>query len=657
MQGLKEKGIKAIVLLAKQSDYLIFLLLYLLKVYILTKYTNSIFFRGGISSYFTRVKEFLFHSASFEELMYCIFLVSLGAGILVSFWVFFLPRRNRIVSLYLLNLVLSIIILSDLIYYRFFWDLVSVDLFMQIGQVSSLGSSIFELFELTDVLFILDSIIFLPLVIWFWRTIGKSAKFKWSSFTLRVFSGVIVLTMGIVLFFYPMYYYVKNINGLLLTKTLSNVHIYNVTGLIGFHAFDMYKAVNRYMLQGEEVAASQQNEIESWFDTHNQAQAETTPYKGIAKDKNVIVIQLEAFQTFVLNRKVNGQEITPNLNKLLKESILFPNFYHQTANGRTSDAEFSVNNSLYPLTTGSAYVRFPHNRYHSLPEILKDNGYDTAAFHAYKPGFWNRHIMYRNIDFNTFYSEKYFNGEKIGWSTNDKDFFSQSADLIKDLDQPFYSFLISITSHYPFDIQDQHKKLNLEGYNDEIFKNYLHTVKYTDEALGIFMEKLKKEKIWDNSIVLLYGDHDSGLISKGSEALRFAGGSDSELDINKIRGSVPLIVHLPDNKGVVNNRAGGQIDLSPSITHLLGIETTKNYRMGENLFRPEGLVSFRNGAFTDGERYFIPSQEDSSFQRGICYDLKNSNQTDQSACEAGYNETELRLQISDILIDKDYLKD
>ncbi|MFC7373071.1 LTA synthase family protein [Fictibacillus iocasae] len=609
-----------------------------------------------MSGYFKKLYSMLFEGAQFATVMNAIFLVSLGAGLLLSFWVFFLSRRKRLIALFVLNAVLSFVILSDLLYYRFFWDLVSLDVLYQIGQVSSLGSSIFELFRWSDLWFVADTIVFLPILILVLRKMESSA-FTWPRFFRRLTAGTAVFAIGSTLFFYPLYYYISSMNGLLLKKTLSNVHIYNVTGLFGFHAFDVYRSVKRMSAQGEALPASQASELETWFQSHQATLEEPTDYQGIAKDKNVILIQLEAFQTFVLNNKVNGEEITPNLNELLKTSVYFPNFYHQTGNGRTSDAEFAANNSLYPVSTGSAYVKYPRNRYHSLPEILKDNGYETTVFHAYKPGFWNRHVMYNNISFDKFYSDKYFSGPKIGWSTNDRDFFLQSADMMKDLNEPFYSFLISITSHYPFEIPDNLKKLNVDGFENEVFKNYLHTVHYTDEALGLFFQKLKQDGLWENSIILLYGDHDSGLITPGSEALKFAGGSDSDLDVNRVRASVPLIVHLPnENKKTELPRAGGQIDLSPTITHLLGIQSDKNYRMGDNLFRDNGIVSFRNNSFTDGNHYFVPDADDSRFEQGHCYDFKSRSTADLSLCEEGYKETELRLKLSDLILERDYLK-
>src|SRR5699024_8757707 len=84
---------------------------------------------------------------------------------------------------------------------------------------------------------------------------------------------------------------------------------------------------------------------------------------GMAEKKNIILVSLESTQNFVIGRKVNGEEVTPFLNKLIKHSYYFDHFYHQTEQGKTSDAEFLIDNSLYPLPSGSVFVRYPENEY------------------------------------------------------------------------------------------------------------------------------------------------------------------------------------------------------------------------------------------------------------------------------------------------------
>src|SRR5690606_23026497 len=105
----------------------------------------------------------------------------------------------------------------------------------------------------------------------------------------------------------------------------------------GFHAFDIYKTLDENVFNKQTVTAEQSVEAEEWFAAHQEKLQEDSPLFGVAKDKNVIVLQLEAFNSFFINREVNGQEITPHLNRLIEESMYFNQFYHQTAQGRTAD--------------------------------------------------------------------------------------------------------------------------------------------------------------------------------------------------------------------------------------------------------------------------------------------------------------------------------
>src|SRR5690606_37720784 len=117
---------------------------------------------------------------------------------------------------------------------------------------------------------------------------------------------------------------------------------------------------------------------------------ETPLYFGAAKGKNLIVIQLEAFQNFVIGLSVLDQEITPNLNRLKSSSFYFPYFYQQIGEGNTSDAEFISNTSLYPLGSPAMSKLVGGKTVESLPRILSSYGYETMTMHVNDVSFWQR---------------------------------------------------------------------------------------------------------------------------------------------------------------------------------------------------------------------------------------------------------------------------
>ena len=123
----------------------------------------------------------------------------------------------------------------------------------------------------------------------------------------------------------------------------------------------------------------------------------------------------------------------------------------------------------------------------------------------------------------------------------------QSAEKMVKLKSPFYSFLITLSSHHPYDLPSNYQELDLNGYQDGTFKNYLQSVHYVDKAIGTFIEQLKKDGLWDESIVIFYGDHDSGLMKADSEIAQFGGAKGEDLTFNQMKGEVPMFIHLPGN--------------------------------------------------------------------------------------------------------------
>lgn len=610
--------------------------------------SDTLFSQYGIIEMFKRLFNFFINDASFSPLREGILLVSFGAIILVSFWTIFLKFKQQLIALLVLDFVLSFIILADAIYFRYFEDLISSAVLLQIKQMSSLGSSVGDLFSWKDFLLFADVLLFVPLLILYMK---KSTIKKNANPALRLATGLLAGAAGAWLFFYPLHDFVQKGGAYLFDKTLSSMRVYEVTGLFGFHGFDTYKYLDEYVLNKKEVSAKDRKDAKQWFDDKNNEEAVHTSYEGKAAGKNLIMVQLEAYQSFVIDKKVNGQEITPNLNKLKRESLYFNDIHHQTASGRTSDAEFSANTSLYPLATGSAYVRFPRNEYDSLPYILKENGYDTAAFHAYKPGFWNRYIVYPNLGFNEFHSiEDFDEGEQVGWAIGDEAFLTQSADKMKEMKDPFYSFLIALTSHYPYTMPEKYQTLDIDDVGDTNLRNYLQSVHYVDQAIGTFIEKLKKDGLWENSVVVFYGDHDTGYMQSKTPSTIFANEEGDPLGELEVKDGIPLLMHVPGVEGKEIDKAGGQIDIMPTLLHLFGLEKENYHHIGNNLLDgKEGSVVFRYGSVKT-DRFYYKSSYDLKLQNGTCYDIKTRQTVSVDTCKPLYDKSVEELSISDDVI-------
>ncbi|WP_422661512.1 LTA synthase family protein [Paenibacillus sp. EC2-1] len=595
------------------------------------------------------------------------YIIAIGSLLLVSFWTFWLPPRGRIASLMLMNLILTGLIYADLVFYRYFEDFITVPVLMQAGQVGSLGESIRSLIHWQDLFFFIDWIIIVPLTVSLsfrkrrlhsnTRPSMKPSLSRKNIMVRRFIAGTLTLLLGCLLTFAPIKIASKTWAVGLFESNWWNVTLYNVAGLIGFHGYDIYRYSKDNLGPKPVLGQEEVQKIQTWFDEERSNRTVKNNTFGKYEGSNVIMIQVEAFMNFVVNQSINGQEITPNFNKLIKESMYYSNFYHQTALGRTSDADFVTQSSLLPLPMGSVFTRYANHKYDTIPSILKENGYAANVYHSYDSSFWNRNNVYREMNYDRYYSKKDFvQDEMIGWSVSDASFFKQSLNMMKDVKEPFYSFLITLSSHHPYGIPKEKQKLDTGDFQGTIFGSYLQSMHYVDEALGQFEEQMKSQGLWDNSILLIYGDHDNSIKDEAFYE-QFLKHDVTELDMKQIMNQVPLLIHLPDGgQAGVYEEAAGMMNTAPTIYHLLGISQEPYYLMGDSLLSgKERLVPFRSGAFSNHDVFFIPA-ETGSFENGTCYDLSTRNPTDINACKQGYEETKNQLKISDQTITYDLLK-
>lgn len=329
--------------------------------------------------------------------------------------------------------------------------------------------------------------------------------------------------------------------------------------------------------------------------------AEASPYYGIASGRNVITIQVEALQNFVIGAFYNGQEITPNMNALIAgDTLYFDHYYYQIGGGNTADAEFAVNNSLYAPDTEAAYSRYYDNDYYSMATLLKDNGYAfAAAFHGYIGNYWYRDIAYPGQGFDTYLSgsDYYAAPDEIaGMGVSDGEFFVRAAEYLAQQqnaeDGPFYAFLITLSSHYAFELDDRFNLLELDAEDEgTLYGNYLQAIHYTDAAIGMFIDALKENGLYDSSVITIYGDH-FGLPVYNWQCKAFLGDFLGHEYTYADHFNVPLIIHIPGCALTETvSVAGGHIDVMPTLLHLLGLENDRGIMFGQNLLTAkEGVV-------------------------------------------------------------------
>jgi len=523
-----------------------------------------------------------------------------GSVIMLLAWTSLLPSVPRIAALYIINCCTSFIILSDLYFYRYFSDVISMPVLMHASNVASVKSSVVSLFHGYDIIFVIDLLI-LPII---YKSKRKEIKICPQKLSMRLLCFAASAAIGVSLICYGTAVLLKSQPGIF-KSFYDRVYIVQNIGLIGFHGADAYAYLKSGDNRKSVLPEEQKQQVMQYIAERKSHIPGDRKLFGAGKGKNLIVVQVEALQQFVINRSIEGQEITPNLNKLIKESIYFDNYYTQTAGGGTSDAEFLSNVSLFPAKEGSVYIRYSGNNYYSLAKKLKGEGYRSVVMHAYKAGFWNRSVMYKTLGFDEYISKNdYVQDEIIGMGLSDKSFFRQSLDRLKNYKEPYYSFLITLTSHYPFDNDKRYySSFDVGKYKGSFFGNYLEAIHYADEALGYFIEELRENGLLERSVLAVYGDHFAIPKDKKEELADYLGIGEMD-DYNWVKQQkVPLIIRLPGGISTgINHTVGGGLDFMPTILNIMGVESNDMPMLGRDLANTtEGLAVLRHGDFITDE--------------------------------------------------------
>ena len=502
-------------------------------------------------------------------------------------------------------LLLFIWLISNSIYYREFTDFVTVNTMLASSKVSAgLGAAALELFRPWDVIYILD----FPILAFFFfkkwirmdnRPFNKRASFAVTSLSAMLFSANLFLA--------------EIDRPELLTRGFSN---YYVVRALGLPAFLGYSANQTYAANKERSKASEADlkPVEEYIQQHY---AKPNPeYFGMAKGRNVIYIHLESFQQFLIDYKLKVDdkeyEVTPFLNSLYhsKETFAFSNVFNQVKAGKTSDAETMIETGLFGLNQGSFMVNYGGtNTQQAAPFILSKNGYNSSAvFHGNAGSFWNRNTAYKQWGYNYFFDASYFtkqnSSNSFQYGLNDKYMLKDSIKYLERLQQPFYTKFITVSNHYPYTTSLSGDDLGfpLAKTQDETINGYFATANYLDSSIKAFFDYLKESGLYKNSIIVLYGDH-YGISNSRNPALAPLLGKNSETWSsydNAMLQRVPYMVVIPGmDKGGIIDTYGGEIDMLPTLEHLLGIESNKFLQVGQDMLSPEHdqIVAFRSANY------------------------------------------------------------
>lgn len=523
-----------------------------------------------------------------------------------------LPRRARFACAIVLDFAFSALIVTDLLHLRFYSDLFTFHNFGLSGQVGDVSDSVFALLSPRDALYFCDIPLFFVYYLLAARLRAAPVFGALSPKSAAASCAALVLSLGV--FAVMLYGYDRRMPNALAAMWDRPAVCCNV-GAMAYHAADARNVLResfvRKKLSEDEIAAAAEE-----FAAFRAKLAPPYPAAfGAARGKNLIMIQAESLQSFAVGLRVNGREVTPNLNRFAREASFAGDLYVQTGLGNSADAEFLANAGLYPARSGVAYVRFADRNYDALPRLLRAHGYAALAMHGDRAGFWNRAHMYPALGFERFVSKKDYEVDEVfGLGLSDGSFFRQSLAMLEAQERPFYAFLVTLSSHYPFGFPELLKAAAFDQGDEAegaILRSYLAAIHYFDREFGNFIDGLKSSGLYGESVIILYGDH-AAIPKWDAASLAKLLGKDLDDERSwRAVNTVPLMVRVPGAATLphVAGRALGQIDIPATAASLLGVEFSSGF--GRNIFAPEPAsapVIFRSGDYVSGGTLVEPAK-------------------------------------------------
>lgn len=601
-------------------------------------------------------------------------LVDLGFLILVSLLSLLIKKEKRIRYFITLSIIFNIVCIVNSIYYHYYSSFASISLIANITFASDVSDAIVEnVLKAVDLIYIWQTI---TLVIIYKKTNKKEyIKHKENKKKL-VKTGLItsLSLFAVAALFMPLNAWSRLYN------------LWNRESVVMNHGIYVYQLDDFIQSLTPKITSvlGHDKALKKVTDYYkeNKYTPSNNEYTNIFKGKNIIVIHAESMQKFTMDLTFNNKEVTPNLNKLANEGIFFSNFYSQVGVGTSSDAEFTFNTSLMPSTKGTVFVNYFDRDYISIPKLLKEQGYYTYSMHANTGEFWNRNTMHKSLGYDKFYNkDSYTIDETIGLGLSDKSFFRQSVDIMKQIkeeeNKPFYSLLIMLSNHTPFsdlalmedykttiDVTIDNQTVTRDYLNNTTMGNYLRSVHYADSAIGEFIDNLDKEGLLENTVLVIYGDHDARLDFEDFNLLYNYDPMTDTIKTENDEGyipytkynyeldrKVPFIIWTKDQNYNLNvNTPMGMIDVLPTLGNMVGIHS--DYQLGKDVMNIKGddnTVTFIDGSFLTSKVYY-------NSPKGEIYSINNEPITEEYIKERAKKSSDL-IEVSNDIITYDFIKE
>ena len=552
--------------------------------------------------------------------------------ILSSFMFLFKTDKKRQRYLVILSIVSAIVCIINSIYYTYYSSFASVSLLATSTFVVDVGDAVVEkVLSITDLLYLWQPIF----VYYYYVKENKKKKFSSTNKEIsRKFSFINMFVSGIVVLLITSIF-ITSTEWSRFGKLWNRESVVSSFGIYTYQINDIFQSLEPKInnLFGYDKALKK---VKDYY-LNNVASESDNKYTKMFEGMNVIAIHAESLQTIALDRSFNGVEVAPFLTKMSNQGIYFSNYYSQVGVGTSSDAEFTYSTSLMPSSNGTVFVNYFDREYNTIQKSFSEKGYYTFSMHGNVGDFWNRAIMHKNMGYDKFYSKTSFEiTEEIGLGISDKEFFKQAIPILKNIENEgknFYGTLITLTNHTPWsdlELMDEYdttwtveidgKKVVRDYISETTLGDYFRSVHYMDQAIEQFITDLDKEGILENTVIVIYGDHDARISKKNYKLLYNYDPYTDKIKEEKDEGyidyneyeyeldrKVPFIIWTK-NKSIQKeiSTVTGMIDAFPILANLFGLNKNEfslgNDVLGEKL--KDNTVVFTDGSYVTNKIYY-----------------------------------------------------
>ena len=596
--------------------------------------------------------------------------------VLIGAFGYLFKPKNRFTYYMALEIFFTAICMINSIYYTFYTSFASVSMLSLTQYVTTVGDAVVEnVVQIKDLVYLICPVI-LVIVHLRLKKLGYYKKVELKTDrkkrTIKTLSAAGVLAV-------------------LFTVTMTPLDVSRFAKQWNREYIVMRFGI--YIYQANDVVTSLQPKINSLFgydkamkefkdyykDTPETAQA--NQYSSIFEGKNVLVIHAESIQKNLFDLEFNGEQVVPNFKRIANEGMYFSNYYSQVSVGTSSDAELTFNTSLLPTQSGTAFVSYFDRTYNAIPKMMSDKGYYTFSMHANNGNFWNRRNMYEHLGYQEFFSKESYEVDKenvVGLGLNDKEFFKQSVEKLKKIDSEndkWYGLMIMLSNHTPFSDTDKYGEFDLsskttitkeDGSTEEVtypymedtkLGNYFKSAHYADSAFGELIENLDNNGLLDDTVLVIYGDHDARISKKEYNYLynydketgemyddddpRYKEYDSYQYELGR---KVPFIIWTKDMKETNLNMevtdVMGMYDAMPTLGNMLGFYN--KYQLGHDIFnvKSNNIVVFPNGNWVTNRIYYNSQKEEYLSLDGSAIseeEIKNNNEKSSKMLDVSNN--------------------